>query len=476
MDAYMLNLDVRECCRNIISRGKSDVIGFALHAQEMHTYATQILEAIDPENMLTVIAGGVYATRMFQELLTTDVRFDYVIRGEGERTLELLLSQLRDPVRPASPLQGIAQRNSAGEVICGKQRLLESDLDNFGIFPFSWWEEQRNAGSASLVTSRGCSGACGYCIVGPHWGTKNCWRGHSAPWVFARIEELVEQLGIDYIHFVDDEFIGNELSIRRVNELVELLKRSSLKIRFQFMCRADTVARNRELFSRLRAVGLSHVFVGIESGNDCFLQTWRKGFQRTHAETAVGILDALGVTCCSGTIIFHPLTTPESILVDVDFFERLLDGYAMFEVNGLYEMDILKGTPIAQKFKDFQQKMVYGLNIANPAADEICRLWRIVQQRWLIPVLEILGFERFKVLKRGFARWQLQALRRIVVAVNSGVSRKLVLQQVQAHFLQFCRRTLGPEVFLGLLTKSFHSNEQSKVVQEQERCFVGEKS
>lgn len=129
----------------------------------------------------------------------------------------------------------------------------------------------------NLNTSRGCSYGCSFCSVEGVWGKPYTW--FPSEWIVALVRSLRERFGIRNVFFREDEFIMKprarsawhpEEEAR--DDVLALAKGlASLGVRWAVENRVDAFGpadRAERYFQRLASLGLTGVFVGVESGSD----------------------------------------------------------------------------------------------------------------------------------------------------------------------------------------------------------------
>jgi radical SAM superfamily enzyme YgiQ (UPF0313 family) len=237
----------------------------------------------------------------------------------------------------------------------GPKQLNMQTLDDFGDWRYADLPVPVGSDEYTLVTSRGCTARCNYCVIGPHWSRYGLWRGHSAEWILEKMKEL-RDLGAEHVNIVDDQFVGSEQSIARAYRLADLLDQHAIRLPFVIMTRADTVNRHPGLFLRLQEVGLRMVFIGLESGCDDILDKLRKDTTADAGRSAVAHLAALDIEVSGGTIIFHPWTSVASLRMDIAYFSELLEQHTLFNFYGLNELDLLNGTPVSKIWQGDKEK------------------------------------------------------------------------------------------------------------------------
>jgi len=112
----------------------------------------------------------------------------------------------------------------------------------------------------SMITSRGCPHRCVFCSIQTTMGYK--FRAHSMEYVATHIRHLVDEYGVDFIHFEDDNFTHVP---ERYDEIIEFLSGLEPRLRWDTPngVRGDTWTRQR--VRRARQSGCQFLTVAIES-------------------------------------------------------------------------------------------------------------------------------------------------------------------------------------------------------------------
>ena len=416
LDAYFSGLGRQETVDRIIAGPQPDLIGFSLHTPRMHDEAGWIIETLKHAAgwNIPVVAGGHYASMFGADILTGGNRMDFVIEGEGEGALHGLLAALAAG-RPPDNIAGLRWLGASGRVEGDRPRCRAADLDRLGNISFDWVQEDLQPDEWSLVTSRGCPGDCGFCLVGKLWGRPGDWRGHSPEWVVGRVEELVRRKGASSITMVDDNFLGDDDPRRRARAIASLMKSRGLFVPFSIMARADIAVRHPGAFRELREVGLESVFLGLESGDDRLLQRLGKRSDAAAGKAAARALDRLGLKVTVGVIIFHPWMTKEGILSDLQYLEGILLECPGASLIGLNELDVFGGTPVARELDPDSRQWRLPWQAADRAGQAAYEDWQIILGAVLFPAMRAAA-KHGGHLRRPFALWQIQALRELVMA------------------------------------------------------------
>jgi radical SAM superfamily enzyme YgiQ (UPF0313 family) len=309
----------------------------------------------------TTIAFGTHVTAMPTETLRDFPALDIVIRGEPELTFRELVDVLegRQDQRPAwitnmltqcdpdwqqsegsadlARVKGVAWRRG-GEIVMNEPRPFIPDLNAlpmplYEALPLDRYRMPLMKGPFTfLVTSRGCTAGCKYCIkhVSYQWSVRLL-----APERIMRELWLLNSLGIHNIHMYADLFTVNRA---QVVDLCRRIIREGLKIRWTCNSRVDYV--DQEMLQLMGKAGCWMISWGIESGNEAILKQAAKGADPKKARQALTWARQAGIKNWGYFIIGLPGETTETIRQTIDFAKRLPLELALFHIAAPYP-----GTP-----------------------------------------------------------------------------------------------------------------------------------
>lgn len=468
VDAYFLELTVEETVKRILCEDNPFLYGFMINSPEMLKSALSIIQRLPRDDYkggrVPVVLGGIYPSLEYRGLMEANDEIDLVVRGEGEETFRHVLEALRDS-KGFGGIPGLSWRT--GSKIChNSDRQPASDLDVFGDYDPGTISGVMPEMSWTISSSRGCSGACSFCLVGLNFGKKGVWRGHSAQWVADHVEEMTGKYGARHIRFVDDEFVGCERSADRAMEITELLKKRKVRPKFSIMCRSDTVRRYPAVFKKLRSAGLANVFLGIESGNDEVLSRLNKRHSVEDSMKAVSILCDLNVRVQGGNIVFHPWMSEETALKDIGFFQDLLerhDKFVFFTLNGV---DIFRDAGLGEGYKGKGGNWQFKWEAQDEKMQAIYALWMRIERTILFPALASLGTITPRI-RRDLCFWQLKAFKGLITGFKDDKRyREGILFEIFLEICGFLRMHGGRKAM-----KSFLARRTSTPEMEKEVCF-----
>lgn len=436
-----------------------EFIGFSLFsgnaANWVWKFSKKIREIL-PES--TLIAGGYYPTLQTDLVFSFIPEIDIVVFGEGEQSLEEIISHKREN-RDLSDILGIAYRNAVRDIIHNERRNPIRNLDELP-FPHRYIETQE----FFVEGSRGCYWKCSFCAVNPtlHPGSKSVWRYRTA-------ESMVEELALlrqrypekSTFRFIDCDFLGAPKIQERNSEFARLAKERLPGIDFSI----ETSVRNINdatipLLLSLKDAGLSEIYVGIESGSDSILARMRKGYDSKRATHAIAILEKLGIFYKMGFMMFTPWTTERSIEENIAFLRNLsfLDLHYLFG-----RMDVIPGTPamktsgnIFPNDGELHGYYTYENEDRIESLKNFCNHFSEVEK-------ELMGeiFNAYEKIRFSFRRgdWEIihlgQKLRNVVLdifeyayrEVNRKIPFDIVAKQIRENFLPVVR-IIGSEASL----------------------------
>lgn len=264
---------------------------------------------------IRVVAGGSHATLMPAQMSAMP-NIDYVVRGEGEQTLNELIAAVENKEIPRIP--GLVH-SSGNTVVDGGQRELIRDID---ALPFPdrdsllHREQYSRYGFGIIITSRGCPFQCTYCAAKKMWPGPVRYR--SPRHVIDEIRHVRDTFGTRYFNFRDDTFT---LRKERALEICGLLREEKPGIVWRCDTRADTL--DEEVVRAMRDSGCVQASVGIESGSDRILKLVKKGETTRDIERGIKLLRKYSIPVSAFIMVGFPSETKEEALSTLRFARTL---------------------------------------------------------------------------------------------------------------------------------------------------------
>jgi radical SAM superfamily enzyme YgiQ (UPF0313 family) len=201
----------------------------------------------------TVVAGGPHPTSLPEAVLAAGC--DFVVRGEGENTIPLLLEAMRHGKT------GIIENDE-------KPDLTTSPIPRFDLLRLN------DYATLTIQTSRGCPFDCEFCDVVNLFGRLP--RHKTPKQVIAELETLHRLGARGSVFICDDNFIGSKKHARALlQELTPWLR--SRGEPFRFLTQASVnLGQDLEMIDLMTAANFDKVFIGIESPDENVLQISHK--------------------------------------------------------------------------------------------------------------------------------------------------------------------------------------------------------
>jgi radical SAM superfamily enzyme YgiQ (UPF0313 family) len=236
-----------------------------------------------------------------------------------------------------TPVKGLVWRRR-GEITMNEARPFIPDLNDlplplYDLLPLDHYRMPLMRGPfAFVVTSRGCTAGCKYCIkhVSYQWSVRLL-----SPERIMRELWRLHDLGTRNIHMYADLFTINR---EQVMELCRRITAEGLRIRWTCNSRVDYV--DEEMLAAMGRAGCWMISWGIESGNEAILKRAAKGADPRKARQALTWARKAGIKNWGYFIIGLPGETPQTIRQTIDFAKALPLELALFHVAAPYP-----GTP-----------------------------------------------------------------------------------------------------------------------------------
>ncbi len=296
---------------------------------------SQIAKEVNKE--IKVVVGGMHVSCCPENVLSRE-SIDFVVIGEGELTFLMLIKALESNKGDLSTLDGIAFRNSKGEVIINPRRDLIEDLDSL---PFPAWdllpiEKYFSIGRDALtkekkhisfITSRGCPYECTFCSSAGFWMRR--WRKRSANNVLDELEYLVKEYDIKEVCFEDDNL---SLDPKRLEDICLGIIERNLDIRWNTPNGISVKMLSPQLIKLMKKSGCKRLNFGIESGDEHILHNViKKDFRLDKFKEIITSCRKEGIVTSGYFVIGMPGETKESIERSLDFAKSLdLNEVAVF--------------------------------------------------------------------------------------------------------------------------------------------------
>lgn len=314
---------------------------------------------------ITIVVGGIHPSIVREQILRDIPNIDAAFVGESE---ESLLSFVKG--NDMASIKGLIFWNDSGNVTyTGEPDVVDINSLPFPdrkFFPNDPWHSDR-AIESYLCSSRGCPFKCTYCSAGTIQGKKI--RNRSIDNIITEINYLIHEHRVNYLHFIDDNFImSREKAYSFCNKLNSLKKDLS----WRFLARTNVLSKfNRSDFQMLASSGCDLLSMGVESGSLRVLELIRKEIKLDDVKAVIEKAHYAGIRVKGFFIMGFPFETPEDIkltkkfILDTDFDDVNISFLRVFPGTELYTQLLEKDFDERQLNEYLQFAEIFGDEATN---------------------------------------------------------------------------------------------------------------
>src|ERR1043165_8054058 len=174
----------------------------------------------------------------------------------------------------------------------------------------------RTPATAENRRRRGCPWDCSFCSIRPFYEEQGgpLRRLRTPRAVVDEMLDLHQNRGVPIFLFQDDDFLaGGKTAKMWAMEIADLIVQAGLagKLAFKISCRSDEI--HEDVVERLIAGGLTHVYMGVESGDEEGLINMSKRLKPEAHLRAGRILKSFNLSFDFGFMLVDPYSTFRSI-------------------------------------------------------------------------------------------------------------------------------------------------------------------
>lgn len=362
IDCQAEEINHEECARRV-AEINPDVVGLTAMTFTLVDCKLTI-EAIRRHIDTNIVVGGPH-TAIFPMETFEGLKADYVIVGEGEKTMDLLCKDIAS---------GKVNKFMDETKRVYHQHDYYEDLDDL---PFAA-REMTNIGkyysilseetpSTTFMSSRGCPFSCSYCDRpalgvtidenGNERGGKR-FRPQGAMRVVDEMEHCERVLGIKDIFFYDDTF---SVSMKRVQQICDEYKKRKLTIKWDVRTRVNVI--NEELLKSMSEAGCTRIHFGVESGSPRVVREINKGVSLKQVEDAFRLCKKYKIRTLAYFMMGNPTETFEDVKMTLALSKRIKPDYMQmtilspFPATEAYMLARQEGTIKGDPWREYSRKI-----------------------------------------------------------------------------------------------------------------------
>ena len=284
--------DIHPVLEPILSKAVDDIIamnptvvGFSVYyiSEEPTKWMCQEIKRRAPHILIAV--GGPNVHKNWFEI---HPYYDYVIVGEGEKNLLVMLEEIEDGWIPTEPVVLTQPENE-------RININGLPMPDYESIDFSLYDVPNGVNSE---ISRGCTAKCTFCEETHFWK----YRQRQAVDLLTEIEWLYYNKGTDIIWFIDSLINGN---VKELRAFALALKEKDLKVRFTGYARHDG-RMDLEYLQDLADGGCIMFNFGCESGSQKVLDDMHKGVTIQEMEQNLIDCKKVGIWAATNWIVGFP--------------------------------------------------------------------------------------------------------------------------------------------------------------------------
>jgi anaerobic magnesium-protoporphyrin IX monomethyl ester cyclase len=265
--------------------------------------------------------GGYFPSLYPDAALNADY-VDFVVRGQGERTLLDLIAALRGE-RSLANVEGLSYKDASGAHCHNAERALQSP-DDFPEPPYHRIDAARYILPTFLGTrtavhqaSIGCPYQCNFCGVITAYGSRQ--KMELPERTECILRRLQENYGINAVQFYDNNFFLREDHARE-----QAARLTPLGLRWWTEARVDILLRySDDTLRKLQRSGAAMIFFGAESGSDWVLEQMNKQLKTEQTLELAHRLRNFGIVPEFSFVVGNPQDPERDVREGIEFIRKI---------------------------------------------------------------------------------------------------------------------------------------------------------
>lgn len=353
------------------------------------------------KNDAVVVIGGQFVSMNYKALVSDCINIDYFVLGDGESPIKRIIEHHKNENGILEKDENIATKTDFN----GKKDNKEKDVNRMSDYDYFVYDSDYNNSQKThciMTKSNICTGNCTFC----------CSKKGRAVYkdrerIVSEIKLLSETYKVRKYFLTDDDLFDfdNDENRDRLNLLFDDILEMKLNITFSGFAKPISICNelNHKLLKKMKDVGFSHLFLGIDAGNEDDIKLYNKRSGLKEAKKSLEILKKMGISARFGLIFFNPYTSLKSMRENFNFLVEVQSNN-YYHYGGLFAQ-LLEGTKLLEKvraddlLKDSFSFLCTGeYNYANPEIGQYADFMR----NDFLPKADAIR-NQFNTLKRVYA-------------------------------------------------------------------------
>jgi hypothetical protein len=294
-----------------ISKTEPLVLGVTCSSQRSYPYVKALVEKVCQAGFSgSIVLGGFYASLEYENIMQDISLVDIVVIGDGEFSFIDVLRHIksRDSL---TNVKGIAYREF-DKIICTEAyRNKNLDYPFFPVrSPIKYFASSNMIDGKQIPgkyynmnVGRGCYGRCSFCSICNN-KEKRLRIYRSPANIMDELKRLIDR-GINHFWFNDEIFYEHSSKgLKWLESFISSVVNVGLKFTFNIELRPNDIVKNE--IESLMSIGLTAIFLGIESGVQRVLDEMQKDTTVEVNTKALNLLSSLKLRIEMGWISFIP--------------------------------------------------------------------------------------------------------------------------------------------------------------------------
>jgi len=376
--------------------------------------ALELVRILKQITKTPIVLGGPHVSHCAESIMQRHKGVDYIIKGEGELKLKLLLDYVVKGKGKLEKVPGLVFRKE-DSIMCVPGSLEVKQLDTLPP-P----ERSADCYLTLFMCSRGCRNSCNNCLLGARKGHGLRWR--STRNIINEFKELKCKGLLRRVYFCDCSM--NDVPERFIRVCKQLLKEGLVPPDNSQIYLRIKENPSRELLKWAGRIGVNWAFYGIESGSTEQRIKCGKFFSEEHIFNSINACTEFGITPCASFMTGIPGESEQTIKQTLRLMLKLLKAGCMVKV---YSFKPFYGTGF------YEHRHLYDFQVVEPDFDYWTEDHMIVRTKSLSEI------------ELASITWSLRKIHQLFsIASRHGTLQRILKQTPQGvfEFLFFLARRL----------------------------------